>query len=105
MLTINLDKIANVIVMARDIARSDDELHALIQRLDPDEQAELTAVFWIGRGSFDVSDLAEAIATATQEASVPTDIYLTGSPHLADHLESGLAALGISPDDLEESVI
>ena len=29
------------------------------------------------------------------EASTPTADYLKGSPHLADHLESGLEALGI----------
>lgn len=105
MLTINLDQIANVIVMARDFDRSDAELHALIQRLDPDEQSELTAVFWIGRGSFDAEDLADAIATAREEATIPTDMYLTGSPHLADHLEAGLEALGINPEDLEDSAL
>lgn len=105
MLNINLDKIARTIVLARDTARSDDALHGLISRLDPDEQAELVAIFWIGRGSFEPEDLKEAIATASAEATVPTEDYLTGSPHLADHLEAGLTALGYDPDDLEEAVM
>ena len=39
--------------------------------------------------------LAEAFRTALLQADTPTANYLKRSPHLADHLESGLEALGI----------
>lgn len=91
--------------MARELDRSEAELRAFIGRMDEDEQAELVAIMWIGRGSFDAEDLAEAIATAHTEASVPCADYLLGSPHLPDHLENGLDALGISASDEEDGLM
>lgn len=105
MIEINLDKVAHIIILARDLGRFEPELDAFIERLDPDEQAELVAIFWIGRGAFEAEEFAEARRTAIAEASTPTAIYLKGSPHLSDHLEAGLAALGVDPDDLEEAVL
>lgn len=104
MIEINVDKVAQVIVLAREINRAEAELDAFIERLDPDEQADLVAIFWVGRGSYEASDIDEAIQTARAEASTPTGDYLKGSPHLADHLEAGLDALGIDPGDLEEAI-
>lgn len=104
MIEINVDKVAQVIVLAREIDRAEAELDAFIERLDPDEQADLVAIFWVGRGSYEADDIDEAIQTARSEASTPTGGYLKGSPHLADHLEAGLDALGIDPGDLEEAI-
>ena len=75
-----------------------------MDRLAQDEQAGLVAVFWIGRGTFEPEDLAEAIQTATDEATTPTSQYLKGSPHLSDHLEAGLEALGIDSTDAEDDL-
>ncbi len=94
MLPITADKIAEVIILARELDRAENEFDAFIERLNEDEQAGLVAVFWIGRGSFEAEDIDEAIDTATREATVPTAEYLKGSPHLSDHLEAGLEALG-----------
>lgn len=105
MIEINLDKVAQVIVLAREIDRAEPELDAFIERLDPEEQADLVAVFWVGRGSYEPEDVDEAIAQARAEATVPTGDYLKGSPHLADHLEAGLEALGISSADAEEGIL
>lgn len=104
MIEINIDKVAQVIMFAREMHRAEAELDAFIERLDPDEQADLVAIFWIGRGSYEADDVGEAIATARAEASTPTQDYLKGSPHLADHLEAGLAALGVDPSDVEEAI-
>ena len=35
------------------------------------------------------------LPTAFAEATVPTDQYLMGMPHLAENLEAGLEALGV----------
>ena len=44
------------------------------------------------------------MATAYGEARTPTAEYLKGSLHLADHLENGLDALGISAMEAEDDV-
>jgi len=105
MLDINTSKIAQVILYAREMERAEPELRGFIDNLNEDEQASLVAVMWIGRDSFDADDLEEAKATARQEATTPTADYLLGTPHLADHLENGLDALGISATDAEDDLL
>jgi len=104
MLEISSDKVAEVIILARELERAEPEFDAFVENLTAEEQASLVALFWVGRGSFEPEDLAEAIETAYAEASTPTADYLKGSPHLADHLESGLEALGISSLEAEDDL-
>ncbi|WP_424984573.1 DUF3775 domain-containing protein [Microbulbifer sp. S227A] len=105
MLEISPRKVAQVILMSRELDRAEGELRAFIGRLSEDEQAELVAIMWIGRESFDLDDLADAIATAKTEASVPCADYLLGTPHMSDHLENGLEALGISATQAEDDLM
>jgi len=105
MLEISARKVAQVALMSRELQRAEGELRAFIDRLSEDEQAELVAVMWVGRESFFAEDLAEAIATAKNEASTPCADYLIGTPHLSDHLENGLDALGISAQDVEDGLL
>lgn len=105
MLDISTYKIAQVVLMAREMERAEPELRAFIDRLTEEEQASLVAVMWIGRDSFDADELEEAKATARAEATTPTADYLLGSPHLSDHLENGLDALGISIVDDEDALV
>lgn len=108
MLPISPSKIANVIIRARkfdaDFPGSGQgrELRAFIAGLNEDEQAALTAVMWIGRETFDASEFDEAFETARAEATAPTEDYLLGIPMLADYLEDGLNALGVSLEEAEE---
>jgi len=102
---LNTAKVGQVIIMARELHRAEGELRAFIDRFGVDEQAELVALMWIGRGSFDVQELDEAIAMAQSEASTPTADYLIGTPHLADHLEAALDALGVSAISLENELM
>lgn len=101
---ITSDKVAEVIILAREGARGEGELRGFVDRLSVEEQCELVAIFWIGRGSFEPEDFAEAVATAEAEATTPTVDYLLGSPHLSDHLEAGLEALGISAGEAEDGL-
>ncbi|NDV02745.1 DUF3775 domain-containing protein [Pseudoroseicyclus tamaricis] len=96
--------VAEVIILARELDRAEREFDAFIGSLNESEQAALVALMWIGRGAFDAEDWDEAFATAQSEARTPTAGYLKGSPHLADHLESGLEALGISATDEEDQL-
>lgn len=99
-------KVAQVILLAReDSHAAEAELREFIEALDDDEQAGLVACMWIGRGTFDAEDLTEALDTAMAEATTPTFDYLNGSPHLAEHLENGLDALGIDVTDLEDDLL
>ncbi|MFC3614726.1 DUF3775 domain-containing protein [Lutimaribacter marinistellae] len=97
--------VVQVALMARELNRAESELRAFVERMSEDEQAELVAVMWIGRDSFDAADWNEAVATARAEASVPCADYLLGSPHLSDHLENGLDALGYSVEDIESGLM
>lgn len=113
MLDISADKIAFVIIRARDYDQRGDrrdaavahELRDFIADLNDDEQAALVAVMWIGRGTFDADDLDEAVATARAERTTPTEDYLMGDPRLADHLEAGMEALGLSSDSAEDDLL
>ena len=105
MLDISVTKVANIILMARELDRAENELRAFIDRLTEEEQIALVALMWIGRGSFEADELNEALETAAAEATTPTADYLLGSPHMSDHLENGLDALGLSAADEEDDLI
>ncbi|MBF9029605.1 DUF3775 domain-containing protein [Rhodobacterales bacterium HKCCE3408] len=96
---ISTETLAQIIRMRHDQKREDHHLRTVIEDLNEDEQAELVAIMWIGRGSFEADDFDEAIRTAKSEATIPTADYLLGTPHLADHLEAGIEALGIDLDE------
>jgi predicted protein tyrosine phosphatase len=72
------------------------ELMAFIRALDEDEQIWLVALAWIGRGTYDASELADALSEARDQHNKRTAEYLTGLPLLGDYLQEGLAAFGAS---------
>lgn len=96
--------VAQVILMGREMDRAEGELRGFIDRLGTHERAELVAIFWIGRGSFEVDEFDDAVSTARREATVPTADYLFGSPHFADHLEAGAEALDLDIAGHEEDL-
>lgn len=102
---LSIRKLAQIVLMGHELSRAEAELRAFIDRMNEDELAELTAIYWIGRGSFEAEDWDEAVETARAEATTPTADYLLGSPHFADHLESGAEALGIDISDEEEDLM
>ena len=81
------------------------EVASFIEALNDDEQVGLVAVTWIGRGTFEVEELEEAITMARDDAVNKTSVYLLGIPLLADYLEEGLEKLGYSVDDVESDVL
>jgi hypothetical protein len=105
MLEISPAKVVQVIFLAREAGVGAGELRAFIDALNVEEQAQLTAVAWVGRGAFEPEDFAEAVATATEEATIPTADYLMGMPHLAENLEAGLDALGVDVAGEEEDFL
>lgn len=94
------DAEADTILETRPSDATEDELRSYIADLNSDEQASLVAIMWIGRDTFAAADLAEAIETAKEEATSPTEEYLLGIPLLSDYLSTGLEALGHDAESL-----
>lgn len=72
------------------------ELRRAIASLGADQRAELVALAWLGRGDFDRSQWAEALAAAQERANNATARYLMGMPLLGDLLEQGADELGLN---------
>ena len=81
------------------------EIAGFIDALNDDEQAELVALAWVGRGTFEPEEFGEAVETARAEKTNTTASYLLGLPLLADYLEEGLEKLGYSASDIESDVM
>lgn len=99
---ISTAKVVRVIFLAREYGPESHQLHDYISGLNEDEQANLVALMWVGRDSFDAEDWDEALRTAHSEATAPTEDYLSGIPELPSYLEDGLEALGVDVTDAED---
>jgi hypothetical protein len=69
------------------------ELVATINGLEPDQQINLVALMWIGRGDFDASEWDDALQQARDMWTPHTAEYLLARPLVADFLEEGLVSL------------
>jgi hypothetical protein len=122
--TINTDKVCYVVVKARELESEDEgmdadasnptddkfvsvlteeaydtvreEIAAFIDAMDEDEQAELVALTWVGRGEYGEDDWDEAVRQARARREGSTSAYLLGIPLLSSYLESGLGEFGES---------
>ena len=129
MLTIPLEKLAYIIEKAREFdaevpsdaeegsnAADDDEREILldtpdnpttqelrdaIDGLNIDEREELLALVWLGRGDYTAENWPEALQQARQTQTATETAYLLGTPLLADYLEEGVSALGLSLEDFQ----
>lgn len=75
------------------------ELVSFINGLNEEEQINLVALAWLGRGTYDIEDWDEALDTARGEHNKRTGQYLLGLPLLGDYLAEGLEAFGEDYDD------
>lgn len=97
--------VVQVIFLSREGPAAEGELAEFIAGLNTDEKAHLTALAWVGRGTFEAADYGEAVETAFAEATTPTETYLMGMPHLAENLEAGLEAMGVDVAGEEEDFL
>jgi hypothetical protein len=72
------------------------ELKNTIEDLEPDQQVQLVALMWAGRGDYDVEDWESALNDAGDRWTTRTADYLIATPLVADYLEEGLSLLGYS---------
>ena len=86
-------------------AHSDDltqkELVAFITALSEEEQADLVALLWLGRGDGTLEDWDDLRGEAQRQHNNRTAAYLLGEPLLSDHLEEGLSQFGFTCEDFE----
>jgi hypothetical protein len=78
------------------------ELSTFIRGLNVDEQIDLVALMWLGRGDGDLDGWKDLRAEASRAHNNRTAAYLTGTPMLADYLEEALSQFGKSFEDFEQ---
>ena len=79
------------------------ELTEYIRSLDEEEQVNLVALAWLGRGTYSISEWEEALAEARRARNGRTAEYLTSLPMLGDYLEEGLEAVERAEEEVEEA--
>lgn len=75
------------------------ELTEYIRSLDEEEQINLVALAWVGRGTYSIGEWEDALAEARHAHNARTAEYLTTLPMLGDYLEEGLAAVEAAEDE------
>lgn len=76
----------------------EEEVRSLLDDLAEDQLAELLALAWVGRGTYDSSEWDDAFAEAGDLAPSDRIDELLDMPLLAGYLEAGLAAFDYSCD-------
>jgi hypothetical protein len=77
------------------------EIVAFINALSDEEQIDLVALMWLGRGDGTLEDWTDLRDEAEQQHTKQTADYLLGEPLLADYLEEGLSQFGFSCAEFE----
>ncbi len=75
------------------------ELTAVIFAMSEDEQIDLVALTWLGRGDGTIEDWSELRAEAARAHNRRTASYLLGIPLLSDYLEEAISQFGISCEE------
>ena len=75
------------------------ELTEFISALSEDEQIDLVALAWLGRGDGTIDDWDDIRGEAARAHNKRTASYLLGMPLLPNHLEDALSQFGLSCDD------
>jgi hypothetical protein len=101
----NTEDSADAILEDRSSDATRSEAAEFIAGLNDDEQANLVALTWVGRGTYSAEEFKEAVEMARAERTNPTQEYLLGIPLLADYLEEGLEKLGYSVEDVENDML
>ena len=80
------------------------EVFGFVRDLNVDEQIDLVALMWLGRGDGDIGTWRELRAQAAQAHNNRTASYLIGTPMLADLLEEAMSQFGLSFEDFEQTI-
>ncbi|MFZ5616285.1 MAG: DUF3775 domain-containing protein [Pseudomonadota bacterium] len=80
---------------------TEEELMSALSSLNEDEQLDMVALTWIGRGDFSIDEWEAARAEARAVTDKHIDLYLSGMPLFSDYLEEGLEQAGYDLDEFE----
>ncbi len=81
---------------------SDDALKLFIGELNEDEQASLIALTWVGRGDYGPEEWDEALRLSHERnEGQDAATYLLNMDMVGDLLAEGVAAFGLSIEDIE----
>lgn len=80
---------------------TEEELRAALDSLNEDEQLDMMALTWIGRGDFSIEDWGAAREEARAMSDRHISSYLAGDPLFSDYLEEGLSLAGFNLDEFE----
>lgn len=69
-----------------------------IAGLNVEEQLNLLALIWLGRGDYDISEWDEALSTAEGRIAARDPDFMLGDAALPQYLGDGLEAFGLSCD-------
>jgi len=75
------------------------EFETVIQDLEADQQHEVVALLWLGRGDYTLDEWDSIVQQAKEEWSPETAQYLIDHPMLADELREGLELHGYRCDE------
>jgi len=70
------------------------EFKAIVEDLEPDQQQEVVALLWLGRGDYSKGEWRDALEQAADSWNFETAEYLIAHPLLADYLDRGLDLFG-----------
>jgi hypothetical protein len=77
------------------------ELRGFIGAMTEDEQIDLVALTWLGRGDSSIAEWQDLRDEAARAHNKRTASYLLGIPLLPDYLEEGLSQFGLSCEEFE----
>lgn len=75
-----------------------DEFRNIVADLEPDQQQQIVALLWLGRGDFSLEEWSEALEQAADNWNERTADYLIAHPLLPDYLAEGLDQHGYGCD-------
>ena len=82
-----------------DLTRA--EVLNVIRDFDVDQQAELVALLWLGRGDAEPAEWEETVKLAADRRDVPTERYLLSQPLVAEYWAEGLERLSVGVENAE----
>ncbi len=80
---------------------TEQELFFAVDALNEDEQADLLALTWMGRGDFTAAECSEARQAAMDVSDKHVAQYLIETPLVSDFLEEGLSMIGYDGEDVK----
>jgi hypothetical protein len=87
------DQLPDTLQDQPDNLRREEVIEAL-EALNPDKQAELVALMWLGRGDGEPEEWENLLKLADERHEVSTASYLLDHPLVADYWAEGLDRLG-----------